>query len=114
MPTVYETLSAAHGREEKPTSAGARQNGGAQANGRDATGKGAKTALADVKGNSSKVKKHKVDPVRANEARWRRFRDECARDAIRSFATMTTTTTTTTDDDAIDASVRCADGRTRF
>ena len=71
MPTVYETLSAAHGREEKPTSAGARQNGGAQANGRDATGKGAKTALADVKGNSSKVKKHKVDPVRANEARWR-------------------------------------------
>ena len=46
--------------------------------------------------------------------RWRRFRDECARDAIRSFATMTTTTTTTTDDDAIDASVRCADGRTRF
>merc|ERR1712216_910185 len=65
VPTVYETLSAARGREEKPTSAGARQNGGAQANGRDATGKGAKTALADVKGNSSKVKKHKVDPMDA-------------------------------------------------
>jgi len=68
VPTVYETLSAAHGREEKPTTMGARANGSASTNGRDATGKGAKNAVADAKGNVFKAKKQKVDPVRVKKA----------------------------------------------
>lgn len=57
VPTVYETLSAAHGREEKINGA-ARGAKGAAGMG---LGKGGAKG-GDAKGNGSKAKKQKVDP----------------------------------------------------
>ena len=69
VPTVYETLCALHGREDKP-----RVNGEASARngGSSATSAGKVKAGADVKGaNGGKAKKLKVDPVRLGRTRAR-------------------------------------------
>lgn len=62
LPTVYETLCAMHGREDKPTANG---EANARNGGSSATIAGKAKAGADVKGaNGVKAKKLKVDPVR--------------------------------------------------
>lgn len=69
VPTVYETLCALHGREEKPKANGeaSARNGGSSA-----TIAGKAKAGADVKGaNGGKTKKLKVDPVRFGRTRAR-------------------------------------------
>lgn len=57
VPTVYETLSAAHGREEKMNGASRGAKGAAGMG----LGKGGAKG-SDAKGNGSKAKKQKVDP----------------------------------------------------
>lgn len=67
---VYEMFSVVYGCEEKLMSVGVCQNGGVQVNGCDVMGKGVKIVFVDVKGNSFKVKKYKVDLVCVNEVCW--------------------------------------------